>query len=289
MGMWGPGLYDDDTAADLRDAVALVAKVPGTGERLLTILRDMNGLVDADDIDGQTFWLVLADQFERRAISCAEVTAKALSIIVDGRNLSCLKDLGAEERLLAKRAKVLDGLAERLRSPRPYELRSAPKTPPAMILEAGEVYAFPAMNGASCHPYRLPYEGPFVANGWGALVVLETGRAFDWLPWCALASLTVDPERKPTLPDAVSERLIFHLQTEGAARCIPKRSHIRTMSLELLGSVLLDPVKVRPVISKWSVLSAIECGWSVAYTGYTRNVQGLPTGGYLSELVINAS
>ena len=246
MGTWGAGLYDDDTASDLRDAVKLVSKVPVSGDKLLSILRDMNQTVDVDDIDGQTFWLVLADQFERRGIACQEVSDTAVSLIADGRNLRSLEEHGAQANVL------------------------------------------PAMNGAAEHPWRLPYEGPFVANGWGALVVLETGRAFDWLPWCAVASLTVDPTAKPTLQDAIVERLIFHLQTDGAARCIPRRPEIKKMNLELLGRVDLDSSRVQPTLSKWSVGQAIECGWCVNYAGYTRDVRGLPMGGRLSELLRHA-
>ena len=62
----------------------------------------------------------------------------------------------------------------------------------------------------------------FKPDGWGAMVVLATGRAFNWLPWVALASLTVKGHRKPTLEEALRARLIFHSQTMGAGRFIPK-------------------------------------------------------------------
>jgi hypothetical protein len=289
MGMWGPGLYEDDTAADLKNTMALAVKGPVSGEALLKILCDINGAADLDDVDGQAFWLVVADQFERRGIPCREATKTALSILADGRNLKCLEELGADQQTLKKRAKVLGELSARLQSPRPPKPRPTPKKPPDMILAAGEVYAFPTMEKFACHPWRAPSEGPFVANGWGALVVLETGRAFDWLPWCAVASLTVDPERKPSLHDALAARLIFHLQTEGAARCVPRRAEIRKMNLERLGSVALDASKTKEVVSKWSVSQAIECGWSISYAGYARGVQGPPVGCQLSRLIAPAS
>jgi hypothetical protein len=287
--MWGTGLYDDDAAADLRDAIALVTKVPAGGEKLLQILRDMHGAIDVGDVDGQTFWLVMADQFERRGIACAEVTDNAISIVVEGRNLEALKALGADQPTLRKRTKVLTELLGRLRAPRPPKVRNAPRKPPEMILAAGEVFAFPAMRGVASRPWRAPSDGPFIPDGWGALVVLSTGRAFDWLPWCAVASLTVDPTRVPSLDEAVQACLIYHLQTDGAARCVPRRSEIRKMDLKPLGKVSLDATRTEPTLSKWGVPAAIECGWSVAYAGYGRNFQGLPTGPRLSELITNAS
>jgi hypothetical protein len=80
----------------------------------------------------------------------------------------------------------------------------------------------------------------------GALAVLATARAFDWLPWVALASLTVNPDRRPTLKEALRGHLIFHSQTHGAGRFIPKPGHAREMGLELLGRMALDGQLVEP-------------------------------------------
>lgn len=286
MGTWGAGLYENDIAADLKCAISLVAKVPVGGAKLLHILREMKDVRGLDSIEDQTFWLVLADQFEKRGIACPEVTANALSLIADGKNLERLKGHGSEAKFLAKRSKVLADLSGRLRSPRPPMPRTAPQKPPDILVEPGEIYLFPTMNGYSSRP---PQNKPFVANGWGTLLILATGRAFDWLPWCALASVATDPSLKPTMQAALSERLILHPQTDGAARCIPRRSDIRSMGLELVGRVELEPSKVESVLSKWSVLMAIECGWSISYAGFTREVQGLPTSCYVSELVQYAS
>ncbi|WP_136420079.1 hypothetical protein [Herbaspirillum sp. ST 5-3] len=284
MGTWGSGIYDDDFAADLRNSVAIVCKVPSGGDRLTEILLQLHGITSESE-DETTFWLVLADQFERRGIECPGVFTTALSIIESGADLSRLKDQDADERFLKKRAVVLEALATRLRAPRPFRPRSMPRKPPDLVLEVGSVFAFPTMNGFACSPWRLPRDGPFATNGWGAFVVLDCGRAFDWLPWCALASLTVEPSRKPTIDDAIHANLIFHLQTDGAARCVPKRSDAKTMQLELIGRIALDPNCVKPHLSKWSINDAIECGWSIANAGYSTSVQGLPRGPQLLSLM----
>lgn len=285
MGTWGAALYDNDQASDLKNTVGLIAKVPQDGERLLELLKEINGAFDPTDDDGAIFWLVTADQFERRGIACREATSTALAIIESGVDLARARENGADQAFLKKRTLVLDELAQRLRAPRPAKARPMPRKAPDFFLETGEVYAFPTMKGWGRSPYRLPYEGPFKPDGWSALVVLATGRAFDWIPWVALASLTVDPDRKPTLGDALQARLIPHLQTRGAGRYIPKRAHIKGLGLELIGRISLSPVLVEPHLSTWGILSVVECDWSVAQGAFASTVKGLPIGVELASLL----
>jgi len=284
MGAWGAALYDDDSASDLKNTLALLCKVPANGEQLLVHLRQLHGDSDPSDGDAAYFWLVTADQFEKRGIACVEASTNALQVIESGLDLASQKDRGADEKFLAKRAKVLAELAARLKSPRPLRKPAGGKMPD-MVVQTGDIYAFPTMNGFGWNPYRNATEGSFVADGWSAMIVLDTGRMFDWLPWCALASLTVDPAIKPDLESAIRGRLIFHLQTNGAGRYVPKRKDAKGLGLELLGQVELDAELVKPELSKWAISSAIECGWTIASAAYSRDVKGLPTGSELSTLI----
>lgn len=186
MGSWGPGLYDDDHAADLKNAIALLCKVPGEGAWLLEKLKAMHYHGHSDDVDNTIFWLVVADQFERKGIACEEASVTALGIIASGLDLAHAQDLNADEKFLKKRGHVLEELAGRLRAPRAIRSKPRPAKAPDMVLATGEIYVFPTMKRRGWHPYRTDRDGPFVPDGWGAMVVLATGRAFDWLPWCAL-------------------------------------------------------------------------------------------------------
>src|SRR5690349_20399353 len=103
MGTWGAKLYDDDFASDLKNTLALLCKVPAKGDQLLEHLRQMFGEPDPSDDNGLLFWLVTADQFERRGIQCKKVTQTALSIIKKGTDLSNAKKRGADEIYLRKR------------------------------------------------------------------------------------------------------------------------------------------------------------------------------------------
>jgi hypothetical protein len=49
---------------------------------------------------------------------------------------------------------------------------------------------------------------PFRQDGWVAMLVLAQGRVYDWLPWCAYASLLVNPSREPTIEDVPGTRLL---------------------------------------------------------------------------------
>jgi hypothetical protein len=288
MGTWGPALFDDDNACDLRETLALICKVPLPGDRLLDALKGTYGDCDPTDDEGALFWLVTADQFERRGIECQQAASTALAIIENGSDLIFAREKGADEAFLKKRAVVLKELAKRLQSPRRFRPRVPPRKPPATVVNTGETYAFPTMKGYAWHPWRLDEQGPFTPDGWGALVVLATGRAFDWLPWVAVASLTVEPDRKPRFQDALRCRLIFHSQTAGAGLFIPKPTHARRMGLELLGRAVLDDRLVEPHLSKWGIAWAFAHNWPICYGAFGLEAKDAPRGCELLSLVKEA-
>jgi len=110
MGSWGSGLYQDDSAADLRNMIATLANLPATGDRILEIILDnWKEPVGLDADGGPTFWLVIADQFERRGIACSKVFEHALSAVDTGADLRDLEARGAEQRDLKKRAFTPEG------------------------------------------------------------------------------------------------------------------------------------------------------------------------------------
>jgi hypothetical protein len=289
MGTWGSSLYDDDVASDLKNTIALVTKVPADGNRLLSLLTQMEVNIDPAEDDGALFWLVVADQFERRGILCERAASCALQIIESGSDLAACKARGADDKLMRERRKALFELAERLRNPRPSRAPKKAGRPPALVLEVGQIFAFPTMSGKAWHPYRLESTGEFTPDGWGALVVLATGRAFEWLPWVAVASLTVRPDTKPTFNEALNGQLIPHPQTDGAARLVPKPAHAKGLGLERLGTIDLDQERVKPNLSKWPVERAIQFDWSIAYGAVPATVvgKGFKAGVVLRELCRN--
>jgi hypothetical protein len=285
MGVWGPGLYEDDFASDLKSTISLVCKVPADGNRLLQILRTM--LTDDGDAndDQCTFWLVVADQFERRGIVCAEAFATALSIIEGEQDLRRLQEHGLAPRSLLKRKAMLQELGARLSAPRPARAEPKAGKPPEFVVEVGEIYAFPTMRGAAVNAWFDTWEAArFEPDGWGALVVLQKGRAYNWLPWVSVASLTVSHERCPSFEETLQARLLKHPQTDGAAKCVPKRSHVKRMKMQPLGRVNLSPARAASEVSTWSTERALQFGWSLSSAAFSSTLTGLPIGPSLASL-----
>ena len=64
------------------------------------------------------------------------------------------------------------------------------------------------MNGNSFNAWFRDWkQARFAPNGWGAMLVVARGRVYDWMPWCAISSLSVPSSRKPTLDEALRARL----------------------------------------------------------------------------------
>ena len=289
MGTFGVGLYDDDTAADLKSSLSILCTIPVTGDRLLDILlRQYDGDVALSDEAGPTFWLVVADQFERRGIHCQTAFERALAAITSGVDLDNLRARGMGARELAKRATLLQEIAIRLQSPRAE--RKLPKTPkpPECVVQAGEVYAFPTWSGRAVNAWVLDKPSVDIPpDGWGALLILECGRVFDWLPWCAVASLTVDPARPVDMNAVLQSKLLLHLQTKGAALCVPKKSHVQRMQMLRMGELRLDSQRAHEATSKTvSAEAATNMGWSISAAAYGANFgEKLPQGATVASLL----
>jgi hypothetical protein len=243
MGTWGPGLYQDDEASDLKNTIALLGKIPIEGEGILEILlsaRSDRAELEAEG--GPAFWLVVADQFEKWGIRCARVLERALRVIESGADLRDMQSRDMSAKDLEKRTKVLDALAEQLKNPRPERARPKSRKPPSMIVETGEVYSFPTMRGRAINPWMQNREkAKFEPDGWGAMLILGQGRAYDWLPWCAYECLDTPSSREATLEDARSSRL---LTTDSAEIAVPRRLHLQRLAADRLGRLELDPSKV---------------------------------------------
>ena len=279
MGCWGPGLYQDDEAADLKNTIALLAKLPADGDRILEILLGHQSAPPEFDRDGgPTFWLVVADQFERRGIASSLVFERALAAINTGADLRDqeARDMSAPD--LKKRAAVLSALKERLASPRPVRPRPKPGRPPQNPVKPGDMFAFPTMDGQGVNPWSRGQlfglgGAAFQPNGWGALLILRIGRAYDWFPWCAYATLSVPSSHLPALVDARNARL-------GIGQLgVPRTSHLRRIGARLIGSLSLDPSRIQSRVKmgpqETTPEFAVYAGWSL----YARNLAESYEGG----------
>src|SRR5262245_22577577 len=118
VGAWGPGVFQNDDALDLRnrwrDLVGVGFDPKDVGRRLISEL----GL--GDDQDQSPSWLALADLLWGAGRLAGYVRKRALEIVRDGRDLQRWD--GGDRRA---RARVLAQVKRRLRSrmPRPRPIR----------------------------------------------------------------------------------------------------------------------------------------------------------------------
>jgi hypothetical protein len=87
MGAWGPAIFSDDTAADVRDEFkTLVGNGLDPVEATERLLSEWADVVEDPD-DGPVFWLALAATQARLGRLVDEVRDRALAVIDSGENL----------------------------------------------------------------------------------------------------------------------------------------------------------------------------------------------------------
>jgi hypothetical protein len=244
MGVWGSGLYSGDFATDLRAAVTAVSRLPFEGNHLLEILMGIepNAANNRHDEDYTTFWLVVADQFAKRGIASDQVRRIVLQIIDEGQDIEMLRTLGMGPALLKKRQAILSNLLERITTTQSNgKKRVVLKKPQPLLMNPGEVFVYPTSQGHCINAYfpskeRIP---DWKQDGWSAVVIVEAGRAFDFLAWY----------RPLILPDAVSQKPEL-AQLTSVSPWILRRpgplsaQHFKKMELEKIGTLGVDVSKV---------------------------------------------
>jgi hypothetical protein len=239
MGVWGEGLYANDLAMDLRATIAAVLRLPFDTDKVVDIVcgTQPSAVNNAADEEYAIFWLVMADQFSKRGIACDRVRAKALEIL-DARGGSAeLRTRINTPPAAAKPRKVL-------REPEP------------LLMHVGDVLVYPTCDGQNINPYLAAGRRPFSPNGWGAIVMMECGRAFDYLAWYRPATLAETRDAKPTL-NGLRGPMLWNLSPPGTC----STSHFRKMELQKIGMLPVDPEKAvaaYPVRFRSEVAAAVQ-------------------------------
>ena len=240
MGSWGTGLYSSDFARDLRPLIGAVARLPFDPDRLIEILCDTEPAAAerTDDPDHSTFWLTVADQLAKRGIDCRTARERALQIIDGGTDLAMMARLGMAEKDLGKRRKMLIELRERLAASVAKKPRPVLKAPQPLLLQPGEALAYPMASGQCINPYfpgKDRIRPVWRQDSWGACVIIECGRAFDFLAWYRPIVVERAFLEKPRLAELTGPRLWYR---ERAGTC--SKSHYARMELRPIGIVALD-------------------------------------------------
>jgi hypothetical protein len=250
MGVWGAGLYSGDFAMDLRSTIRAVARLPFDGDRLIEILSETapTAANNPDNEDHTTFWLVVADQFAKRAIICDRARQRAVTIIDAGSDLAMLAKLGMSPSDLSKRRKLLQEVRVRLTDPPARRgPRSVLKQPQSFLMDVGDLLVYPTCGGRCVNPYFASKEQDrattgtgWKQDGWSALVIVDRGRAFDFLAWYRPLTRSEATVQKPTVTELRAE---VPWKLGRAGTCSPV--HFKRMELEKLGTLPIDGDKLR--------------------------------------------
>lgn len=203
MGAWGTGLYANDTSSDVRDTFKEFVRLPFSEEELIEALLEKYPTGnDHEDEEFTDFWLTVADMFHAYGFQGPEVFERARAIVETGADLDMKRDLEMEESDLRKRAKVLEQLAEKWRTPNPKpRKRNVMKAPEDFLYEAGDCVVHPTElgNGAPAYMSSKEIDNLFRPDGWGAFVVLATARRYGYWACYLVAKLHLEAKTKPSL------------------------------------------------------------------------------------------
>jgi hypothetical protein len=123
MGTWGSGLYDDDTASDVRDRYLELLREGLTDEESTAKIKDEFTLSFRDETENAVVWFALADTQWRLGRLLPDVKKAALNAIEEGSNLGYWET--ENPRAARSREKELIKLKERICAPMraPVKLR----------------------------------------------------------------------------------------------------------------------------------------------------------------------
>lgn len=112
MGAWGYGIFDDDTASDVRDNFEeYIEDGLSIADATERILEEYQEEIE-DEVDGATIYLALASlQMEHGELQ-KNIKEVALNIIENGKGLEVWEELGGDE--LENRKNVLNQLKLKL-------------------------------------------------------------------------------------------------------------------------------------------------------------------------------
>jgi hypothetical protein len=281
MGAWGPGLYQSDTASDLKSKFVRLARLPVSGLELSR--RMMDGEASASnpgDEDHTTFWLVLADQFHRYGIEGGDTLARAVGFIDRGDDDRVMAELEMSSRDRAKRRRELEALKAKWLTPNPKPAnRRLLKAPEPFIVAEGDIWAFPVEDGNPPNTY-MPAEyidRTFKPNGWSAFAIVANRHLLGWFAASFFVRLQADGPERPDLNSCLGSfisgtRMGYVPESQPPAQVAGwveiSRTALKKMRAEKIGSAPFDGEVVARALNgfvadetrePWSLAGCLHC------------------------------
>jgi hypothetical protein len=140
MGAWGPKLYQDDVAQDIRDQYKDLQKRGKTSEEITNLLINEYGEMVDDIDDGPIFWFALADVQWEFGRLLENVKKKAIEWIEKGTDQQRWIEENPKEAKI--RIIVLNELKEKLKSQQPAEKKVSQHKLYKCEWKIGDVFAY---------------------------------------------------------------------------------------------------------------------------------------------------
>lgn len=261
MGTWGPGLYANDLAKDLKSTIASVMRLPHEPADLVRLLQDSFPEQSSreDDEEYTSFWLVVADSFYSYGVYEPSLFQRAIDIVDSGLDLQCpeRQAMSASER--RKREALLADLRERLMKPPPKQERKTLSKPQPLVLNAGDLLVYPVFDHGQCiNPYSSRWNHD--QRAWGVAYIVKSGHVFQYLACYhpLVLSVRFDLACKPNTTDLlsigkqelkrtrllsrqlepqVSPEINWELKRPGTL----SKTHCQKMQLEIIDRLPVDP------------------------------------------------
>jgi hypothetical protein len=145
MGAWGPGLWSDDTASDVRTTYREALEDGLSDEDAAEkVLAEFAAELEDQDTS-PVVWLALAVSQHDRGRLTGEIRDHALEVISSGADARRWQD--AQPRIRARRAAVLARVGDQLAGPQPARKPVRRPARHVTALKPGDVLAFPAPSG----------------------------------------------------------------------------------------------------------------------------------------------
>lgn len=144
MGAWGAGIFDDDTACEVRDEFIELISNGHSAESATSALVGRWGVPDFDPDERTVFWLALAATQFRYGRLTEVARERAVEIIESGEDVAHFFNL---PKLREKRSKALESLKSQLLGParRPRNVKPIKKH--QTTWEIGDIWSFQLPSG----------------------------------------------------------------------------------------------------------------------------------------------
>jgi hypothetical protein len=115
-------------------------------------------------------------------------------------------------------------------------------------MDVGDILVYPTCDGKCINPYVASKERSrdgagrigWKQDGWSAMIIVDVGRAFDFLAWYRPLTISTATTHKPSV---ASLRLDVLWKMRRAGVC--SAAHFKKMELEKIGTLSLDREKLR--------------------------------------------